>query len=331
MSLSRTEACLFEVISKAKDKAIELFYKEKQIHTKKVDSYKLNDVVTNGDYEVEKVIIDTILSHFPKHQILSEELGGKGESEYKWIIDPIDGTINFAHDNPNFSITVALEYQGKIISGAVCLPIYDETYFALTEETFVQTKSEKKLLKPSETKNIYGCMINGETVNFDTVKMYKKYGINLRCTGSAAIDCCYLASGKTDGVIFKNIKPWDVAAGILLIERSGGQFLFGTEDHYATSFYATNAHLKDGLEKALSDCAHYDIRNKDKVKKSFLEIFKNNSQSEEVTNYISQCQKWNLTTGQCPQFLYSASEDKYAYFCSLDERLANLCELRMKH
>jgi myo-inositol-1(or 4)-monophosphatase len=200
---------------------------------KKINISKKGDInlVTEADLASEKFIIEQIKSYYPKHSILAEESGAAvvdGESKWKWIIDPLDGTTNFAHGYPCFCVTIALEHEGEIVVGVTFDPTRDEMFSAEKNSgSFLNNKQ----LRVSDTEKLSEALICtgfpydvAERENF--ARHFTSFVANargIRRDGSAAIDMAYVACGRFDGFWEEGLNPWDVAAGKLLIEEAGGR------------------------------------------------------------------------------------------------------------
>lgn len=189
-----------------------------------------NNLVSDADKAAEELIITTIKKNFPTHSILSEERAEiKGEADYKWIIDPIDGTTNFVHGLPFFSISIAVIKNGKPVVGVVELPALKETFWA--QEGKGAYLNNKKI-SVSKTGDIRSSLTATGFPYDRTSQRYKKnlelwdhfYSLShgVRRVGSAAIDMCFVACGRFDAYWEYDIKPWDVAAGKIIIEEAGG-------------------------------------------------------------------------------------------------------------
>ncbi|MDP8214226.1 MAG: inositol monophosphatase family protein [Candidatus Euphemobacter frigidus] len=194
----------------------------------RVDHKGATDLVTEVDLAAEKEIIAQLSRAFPEHRIAAEESGRKkGESDYVWWIDPIDGTTNFVHGYPCYSISVALECQSEIILGIVYDPTRDELFQAVRGEgaqlngcpitvSSVETLSESLLA----TGFPYDRALRGRALSLAARLLPRVQGI--RRDGSAARDLAYVAAGRLDGFWEFGLKPWDTAAGRLLVEEAGG-------------------------------------------------------------------------------------------------------------
>ena len=190
----------------------------------------INNPVTEADHASEKAIFEVIKNDFPDHFILSEEAGEiKMDSEYKWIIDPIDGTINFANGIPICCVSIGVEHKGKIIMGAVYNPLMNEFYFA--EKGLGASLNNKKISVSNKTEVVNSCLVTGFPYTYlDTpngpLQVFEKLirkGVPVRRLGSAAIDLCWVAAGRFDGFYEHKLQAWDSAAGFLMVEEAGGK------------------------------------------------------------------------------------------------------------
>ena len=190
------------------------------------------NLVTEADLASEALIIERIRSYYPKHAILAEESGNAviigGENTWKWIIDPLDGTTNYAHGYPCFCVTLALEHDGEIVVGVTFDPTRNELFAA---ESGRGASLNNKPIRVSQTENLGDALIvtgfpydfkrRGNFTRHLTEFMLSSRGV--RRDGSAAIDMAYVACGRFDGFWEEGLNPWDMAAGVLLIEEAGGQ------------------------------------------------------------------------------------------------------------
>jgi myo-inositol-1(or 4)-monophosphatase len=189
------------------------------------------NLVTEADLASEALIIERIKSHHPKHAILAEESGEAivlgGGTTWKWIIDPLDGTTNYAHGYPCFAVTIALEHDGEIVVGVTFDPTRDELFAA---EKGRGATLNGKPIRVSATENLGDSLIvTGFPYDFkrreDFARHLTAFLLNsrgVRRDGSAAIDMAYVACGRFDGFWEEGLNPWDMAAGKLLIEEAGG-------------------------------------------------------------------------------------------------------------
>lgn len=188
-----------------------------------------NDLVTEVDHASEKKIISIIRESFPDHYILTEESGDlPSSSSYKWIIDPIDGTVNFANGIPLSCVSIAVEKDGDMIMGAVYNPFIDEFFFAEKGKgASLNDKSISVSKKNSVSKSILVTgfpytYLNEENGPLDTFGRFIRAGIPVRRLGSAAIDLCWVACGRFDGYFEHKLNTWDSAAGFLIVKEAGG-------------------------------------------------------------------------------------------------------------
>ena len=187
------------------------------------------DFVTASDKRVEEILIDELQKARPTYSILSEEIGLiKNDEEFKWIIDPIDGTTNFLHGNPNFAISIAAEIDNRLEPGKIYSPITDELFFAdrgkgaYLNDRRLRVAKRNKL---SESVIVTGIPHIGRGDQSKFIKeieelMPKVAGI--RRSGSAALDLAWVAAGRYDGFWETGLSIWDIAAGIIIIRESGG-------------------------------------------------------------------------------------------------------------
>lgn len=217
----------------------------------------INNPVTEADHASEKAIFEVIKNEFPDHFILSEEAGEiKMDSAYKWIIDPIDGTINFANGIPICCISIGVEYNGKIIMGTVYNPLMHEFFFA--EKGLGATLNDKKISVSNKTQVVDSCLVTGFPYTYlDTpngpLQVFEKLirkGIPVRRLGSAAIDLCWVATGRFDGFYEHKLQAWDSAAGFLMVEEAGGKVTDYEGNYYSVyqpHLLATNGKIHDEM------------------------------------------------------------------------------------
>jgi myo-inositol-1(or 4)-monophosphatase len=248
--ISKLESVAISAILRASDLVKEGFYSSLSIEKKSGP----HDLVTQFDKEAEKVIIETISSHFKDHAFLGEETGMTGifDNKITWIIDPIDGTWNFARQIPSFGCSIAAVQNGETVVGAVIDPIASELFVA---------------------KKGYGATMNGRKLGISQIKDLSESGVSLRIellksipsnlgvlrrSGSTVLDMCYVAKGSLEGFIDKNINVWDFAAAMLIVKEAGG--MVTTLENKAPilnrntkqSIIATNGYLHKELLKWIS-------------------------------------------------------------------------------
>tara|TARA_B100001093_G_C26686981_1_gene953110 strand:+ start:408 stop:1148 length:741 start_codon:yes stop_codon:yes gene_type:complete len=204
------------VIIKASEKASKILIRDfGEIEKLQVSKKGPTDFVTNADIKAEKIIIDELKKARPNFSIISEENGFEENKDKNntWIIDPIDGTINFLHGIPHFAISIALKSNDEIVSGLIFDPIKDEMFFAEKNNgAFLNNQR----IRVSKKNKINECLFaTGENIN-------NKLEIEYRKSGSAALDMAYVAAGRFDGCFQKELNLWDIAAGFVLIKEAGG-------------------------------------------------------------------------------------------------------------
>lgn len=222
------------------------------------------NLVTEADLASEALIIERIRSHYPRHSILAEESGdaviiGDGGSS-KWIIDPLDGTTNYAHGYPCFCVTIALEHEGQIMLGVTYDPTRDELFAA---EKGRGATLNGKPIRVSRSETLRDSLIvTGFPYDFKTRPQFIKHFTDflmesrgVRRDGSAAIDMAYVACGRFDGFWEEGLNPWDVAAGKLLVEEAGGvvSYYDGSPfSIYTPPILASNGNIHNAMITVLS-------------------------------------------------------------------------------
>jgi len=186
------------------------------------------NLVTAADLAAERTIIDTIRHHFPQDSILAEESGVHGAGEHQWVIDPLDGTTNFSHRYPFFSVSLAYRVEGRIQLGVVYDPVAKEL-FSATLGGGAQLNG--KPIRVSDQSDLrHGFLATGFSydyeemeTNLDLFAQVSRRVQAVRRDGSAALDLCYVACGRFDGYWELSLSPWDMAAGWLVVEEAGGR------------------------------------------------------------------------------------------------------------
>ena len=224
------------------------------------------DLVTEADRASEKLVVERLRSHFPTHAIVAEEGGGiESASEFRWYVDPLDGTTNFAHSFPVFNVTLGLERAGEIIAGVVFDPIRQEMF---TAERGAGAYLNNRRIRVSAVRSLSGSLAS---TGFPSRKRHHNVNIHfyyqlamashgVRRTGSAAVDLAYVAAGRLDFFWEFGLKPWDMAAGTLLIEEAGGRVSdMRGERHSVTAsehLLADNGALHDEVLTAFREIFH---------------------------------------------------------------------------
>jgi myo-inositol-1(or 4)-monophosphatase len=217
-------------------KVITRYYE--QLDASKISEKGLRDLVTVADQSAEKVIIETILKAYPAHNILGEEGGLRPGfypgDEWTWIIDPIDGTMNFVHGFPQFAVSIGIQ-RGDQLEHAI---IYDP----LSQDLFTASRGEgaqrnDRRIRASAQDGFKNALIALDFSSPKLVQAVFDQGADVRKNGCAALNLAYIAAGRIDGFIEDGLKPWDVAAGILIVREAGG---------FVTDFQGENESLKNG-------------------------------------------------------------------------------------
>ena len=225
------------------------------------------DLVTSVDRESERIIVDILQRNFPDHGILAEEATDRrsSQSRYLWIIDPLDGTTNFAHSYPQFCISIALQYDGDTVLGLVYDPIRDECFRAIQgrgatlNQTPIRSSESSELDKSLLATGFpYDRRENADFyLTFFKAFLTRSQGI--RRNGSAALDLCYVACGRLDGFWELKLKPWDTAAGALIVTETRGQlsdFSGAPFSIWGNETLASNGLIHDEMVRVASAMSH---------------------------------------------------------------------------
>jgi len=247
-----------KAVYKASNKLIKDF---REVENLQVSKKGIGDFVTSADLNSEQTIIKTLQKAYPKIKIISEETNPEVDlnlHEKKWIIDPLDGTLNFLHGLPHFAISIALMIKDKIISGVIYDPIKDELFWA---EKGVGAYLNNTRIRVSQRNQLKDALISTgipwkgmESSHKNYLKILEnimKNSSGIRRYGSAALDLAYVAAGRYDAFWEFNLKTWDIAAGALLVKEAGGYVgnINKNENYlYTGNIYACNNNLIDELE-----------------------------------------------------------------------------------
>jgi len=235
-----------------------------------VSSKGRNDFVTDIDRQAEQDIIATIRRMHPDHAILAEESGRSGRDENLWIIDPLDGTTNFLHGNPVFSVSIAFERRGRLEHAVVYDPMRQEFFTASRGEG---AQLEGRKIRVSKQKELEGALIGTGFPYRANAKWLEPYismmrvimtmAAGVRRPGSAALDLAFVAAGRLDGFWELGLSPWDTAAGTLLITEAGGLVsnLSGGEYMQGGNIICGNPKVHAGLVAALKPHVPDELRN----------------------------------------------------------------------
>lgn len=225
------------------------------------------DPVTEVDTFCETLIIQGIRRHFPDHAIVAEEGGGgaAGESRWRWIVDPLDGTVNYLHGYPLFCVCIALQEEGRTRLGVVYEPNRDELFLATDDvpstcngERIAVSSTERLLDALVATGFAYGRERGELEINIPVFNALLRQTRAIRRPGVAGVDLAYVAAGRLDGFWEYYLKPWDVAAGALIVTQAGGRvsMMDGTSfDPFGTEILATNTRLHDTMSTAIAQAA----------------------------------------------------------------------------
>lgn len=223
------------------------------------------DLVTQTDHDSEALITDMILEEFPAHRVLAEEGTDRGQGDHLWIVDPLDGTINFSHGYPNFSVSIAYAHRGQVMVAAVYGPSRNELFTACrgkgsflgtTRLSVSATREAKRALVAT------GFPYDREGRLPQTVAAIGEIAShvqNIRADGSAALDLCYVAAGRFDAFWENDLKAWDTAAGSLILTEAGGTISAGDGSDYSVrtrEVLATNGHLHSEMLDIIRATAH---------------------------------------------------------------------------
>lgn len=219
------------------------------------------NIVTDVDLASERLIREAISTYYPRHEILAEEGGlSESNSEYRWIVDPLDGTTNYAHGYPVFCVSIALECKGEVVLGVVYDPMRDELFAA--ERGGGAALNNRPIRVSNTAELMQGLLSTGFPYDIKTSKMtnlehWANFAMNaqaLRRDGAAALDLCYVACGRFDGFWELNLSPWDTAAGALVVAEAGGRisdFAGDPFSNYRTEVLASNGLIHDRMIEVL--------------------------------------------------------------------------------
>jgi len=219
-----------------------------------------NDFVTEVDKHAEMVIIETLHKSYPDHAILAEESGRQGDSPFLWIIDPLDGTTNYLHGFPQYAVSIALQHRGELDQAVV--------YDPLRQELFTASRGDGAMLnnrriRVSKQKHLEGALL-GTGFPFKEQERLDEYlngfralfpmTAGIRRAGAASLDLAYVACGRLDGFWEFGLKPWDIAAGVLLVQEAGGMNneILGGENYLDSgNIVSANPEIMNAMLKTL--------------------------------------------------------------------------------
>jgi myo-inositol-1(or 4)-monophosphatase len=221
------DALLSDAIAAARlARGIHLYFQEKGFSTDTKTGP--TDLVTQADRETEAAIKDFLLSRYPDHAFLGEEGGQEKEAGYRWIVDPIDGTVNFAHGFPFYAVSIGLEVNGELELGVVLDSTRDELFWARRGQG---AYLNGRPIHASETARLIGSLlatgfpydVNKDRENLIYFERVLEKGLTVRRPGAAALDLCYVAAGRLDGFWEVKLKPWDVAGALVVLREAGAR------------------------------------------------------------------------------------------------------------
>jgi len=223
------------------------------------------NLVTEVDKESERLIVEHLLSRFPDHDIVAEEseYPQKGSS-FRWVIDPVDGTTNYAHGYPWFCASIGLVREGELVTGVIYNPVYDELFTATKGGGAFLNGTRLSVSRSTPLKNSllgtgfpYDCATDPAN-NFASFIAFQKSARGIRRAGAAALDLAYVAAGRLDGFWELKLKAWDVAAGVLLVREAGGTvttFDGSAYDIFNDRIVASNGLIHDEMVAMLATSA----------------------------------------------------------------------------
>ncbi len=226
-----------------------------RVDTLDVATKHMNEFVTQVDREAEAIIIADIRKAYPHHAILAEESGAAGDSAYRWIIDPLDGTTNYLHGFPQFCVSIALEHRGRLDQGVVFDPLRQELF---TASRGAGARLNDRRIRVSRQTTLEGSLL-GTGFPFrgdydlgtylETMRALVPKSAGVRRAGAAALDLAYVAAGRLDGFWEFGLEPWDMAAGVLLIREAGGLVTDADGDEH----YMASGNIVTGTAKVLRE------------------------------------------------------------------------------
>lgn len=248
-------------IEAAKEAGKYLKYSVGKVRSIEMKQGEERNLVSEIDKGSEAKIISIIKRHYPNHAILAEESGASSaSSDYKWVIDPLDGTTNFLHGLPVFCVTIGVEYKGEIVAGVVYDPNLDELFTAERGSGAYCNGKRMKVSQASELINSllvtgfpYDIAKNPDNAVGHFVNFLME-GQAVRRLGSAALDLSYVAAGRFDGFWEVNLNPWDMAAGVLFVHEAGGKvtdFSGAPSSIYNKQVLASNSIIHDAMLQVL--------------------------------------------------------------------------------
>jgi myo-inositol-1(or 4)-monophosphatase len=248
---------LKQTIDTAKTAGAFIRQESKTFDRNKIESKGLNDLVSYVDKEAEKIIVSQLREILPEADFIAEEgTAGQSGKDYTWIIDPLDGTTNFIHGIPIFAVSIGLKYKDEIVLGVVYEVNFDECFYASKGNGAYLNEKKIQVSKPktlSESLVVTGFPYSAFSKIDNYLKILRSlmetcHG--LRRMGSAATDLCYVACGRSEGFFEYDLKPYDVAAGVIILQEAGGKVtdFEGDNDYlFGKTILASNSHVHTEL------------------------------------------------------------------------------------
>jgi myo-inositol-1(or 4)-monophosphatase len=240
-----------------------------RLESLEVTSKGRNDYVTEIDRAAEREIIELIHKHYPEHAILAEESGRSGENDTVWIIDPLDGTTNFLHGFPVFAVSIAAQQRGRLEVGVIYDPMRQEVF---TAARGAGAHLENRRMRVSKQRTLDGALLSTgfpyreeerhADNYFAMFRRLTELTAGIRRPGSAALDLAYVAAGRVDGFWEMGLKPWDTAAGTLMIREAGGRVgtLGGEEYQLGANIVAGAPKVYEALIEAIAPHVPEELR-----------------------------------------------------------------------
>lgn len=260
---------LLDVLASAESiaKSAGALLREAYDQPREIDFKGTVDLVTQADRAAESLILEALADHFPEHAVLAEESGShdRQSSDYQWLVDPLDGTTNFAHGFPVFAVSMALRQQEELLVGVVYDPLRDESFTAVKGHG---TTLNGRPVSVSQVSTLEQALLaTGFPYNRHTAKdnntmafaAFLRRAQGMRRAGAAALDLAYVAAGRVDGYWEKDLSPWDIAAGILMVQEAGGRVTnYGGQAHTSLllsgeGIIAANQELLVQMQQVLDD------------------------------------------------------------------------------
>jgi len=222
----------------------------------KIEQKGPNDFVSEVDRQAEEKVIETLLTSFPNHGILAEESGEiEGSEDFRWIIDPLDGTTNYLHGFPHFAVSIACQHKGRLEHGVIYDPIKQELFAASRGDGATLNNKRIRVTRVNSTQGALlgtGFPFKHQNQLGEFLKIFSEFftsATDIRRAGSAALDLAYVAAGRLDGFWESGLNAWDIAAGVLIVREAGGI----TTDYEGDANYLELGQVISGNPKIIGD------------------------------------------------------------------------------